>query len=128
MGYRIRAFCKIRALSLPDFTLNAVSHGGRFGLLAVEVKPPSNGSARSDLRKIANELELMLEPLVDLDIENPTTCGVWVDGFQCHLYRMDPRYNGVYRLVESGVFELPRVLADILKVKPIMEVLLKLKI
>lgn len=52
----------------------------RFDLLAVEIKPPGSGEGDGDKRKMATEMHLMLDELVDNRIERPVICGIVVDG------------------------------------------------
>ncbi|CAO3596153.1 unnamed protein product [Absidia cylindrospora] len=112
---------------LPDFSLHVWARGYRYGLLTVEIKQPNSGRSQPDLWKLANEMKLMLNALVDLGISFPVVCGIWIDGFETRVYKMDLRFNGVYCLIELGRNDLPSSMQDIFKVKPILQMLLELK-
>ncbi|CAO3631393.1 unnamed protein product [Cunninghamella blakesleeana] len=69
----------------------------------------------------------MLNILVEFGVENSRTCGLWVNGFKCTLFTMDLCYNGVYRFIEVGNFELPKCMNDIIKTRAIITSLLKIR-
>lgn len=64
----------------PDFLTYAWLFGNRFDLFVVEVKPPKSTMAAYDLLKMTKEMKFMLGRLVNLGVEAPSVCGLWVDG------------------------------------------------
>ncbi|KAI8141563.1 hypothetical protein BJV82DRAFT_169096 [Fennellomyces sp. T-0311] len=102
---------------LPDFIVYAYVRSIRFDLLAVEIKPPESNKGEDDKRKIARELHLMINALVDNGVESPIVCGISVDGFKCATYQMDLKYDGIYRLTELSQFELPSNMEELGKSK-----------
>jgi Na+/glutamate symporter len=76
---------------------------------------------------IGYELQKMIDTLVDANIPSPVVCGVWVDGKTCSTYKMDLKYNGLYRLIELDAFQLPTTMEDIMKARKIFSMLMKLK-
>ncbi|KAG2227851.1 hypothetical protein INT45_002089 [Circinella minor] len=126
---------------LPDITVYAFVRSIRFDLLAVEVKPPGSGKGDDDKkRKVATEMHIMLDKLVDKRIESPSVCGISVDvnnidisefftqQAKCSTYILDLKYDGIYRLVELGSFELPSSINDVSKAKQCLAAFLQLKV
>ncbi|KAF7722497.1 hypothetical protein EC973_003089 [Apophysomyces ossiformis] len=101
---------------LPDYTLYAYVRDLRFDLLTVEIRQPGTGQGQGDLQKIAQEMKMMIDSLVENGIESPIVCSIWVNGFECHTYKMDLKYDGVYRLIELDNFTLVSSIEDLAKV------------
>jgi hypothetical protein len=99
----------------------------RFDVFAIKVEPPGQTRCLTDQRKIGYELQKMIDALVDACIPSPIVCGVSVDVKTCSTYKMDLKYNGLYRLIELDTFQLPTTMEDIMKARRIFSMLMKLK-
>ncbi|CAO3635136.1 unnamed protein product [Cunninghamella echinulata] len=112
---------------MPDLTVSTVAFGRAFDLFCAEAKAPKSGKAEDDYVKLGYELKIMIDYLVDNGISNPTVCGAWIDDFNVKLFKMDLKYNGIYRMMEFNEFKLPESIEDIVKVPVILPYLLTLK-
>jgi methyl coenzyme M reductase gamma subunit len=111
----------------PDFTMYTIINI-KLNLFVIEVKPPGPTQCISDQRKVGYEMQKMIDKLVDSGVPGPAMCGVWVDGFICHSFKMTLQYNGIYQMIELDSFSLPQHIGDVVNVKSIMSALLKLKV
>lgn len=120
-----------KASLMADYTVSYVPYAGiTFDLLVVEVKPIGKNSSsqpQSDLVKLGKEMKRMIDYLVDASIENISVCGILVEGVKCFTYMMDLEYDGVYRMVQLGQFNLVRDVSDILLIPKAIEYLLQTK-
>ncbi|CAO3641119.1 unnamed protein product [Cunninghamella blakesleeana] len=116
---------------MADYTVSYSPHAGiTFDLLVIEVKPISKNSSsqpQSDLVKLGKEMKRMIDYLADASIENISVCGVLVEGVNCFTYEMDLEYDGIYRMIQLGQFNLVRDVADILLLPKAIEYLLQTK-
>ncbi|KAI7846735.1 hypothetical protein BDC45DRAFT_542594 [Circinella umbellata] len=103
------------------------THGEKFDVVAMEVKPPESSFRYDDMPKIRLEMQKMLSHLVDFRCEGLVVCGVLVDGYNCKTMSMDIKYNGIYRLIEQDKFTLLRSSEDLVKIKHIVSSFTKLK-
>ncbi|KAF7722499.1 hypothetical protein EC973_003091 [Apophysomyces ossiformis] len=106
-----------------------ILHDLRFDLLTVQVKQPGSGQGQGDLQKIAQEMKAMIDSMIDslakTRIQSPVVCGIGVNGFECHTYKMDLGYDGIYRLIELDDVMVASSIDDLAKVKRILAALLK---
>lgn len=72
----------------PDYKLCSTYKKKHYDLFVVEVKPPSSSLALGDLRKLSYELYSMVNAMVDIGVESPVVCGIWVDGNVADIYIM----------------------------------------
>ncbi|CAO3637683.1 unnamed protein product [Cunninghamella blakesleeana] len=116
---------------MADYTVSySPIHGHIFDLFVVEIKPigkSSTSQPQSDFVKLGKEMKRMVDCLVNEDIETVQVDGILVEGIKCHTYIMDLGYDGIYRIVQIGEFNLLRDSSDILLVPKIIEYLSQVK-
>ncbi|KAG0192636.1 hypothetical protein DFQ28_008512 [Apophysomyces sp. BC1034] len=77
--------------------------------IAGEVKKPSTRkvAVEKDIVKLANILKLMMdEALTSKSNKHAFVAGIHLNGIQCSTYKLDLRYDGVYRFSELGTFNV----------------------
>ncbi|CAG8616168.1 1962_t:CDS:10 [Funneliformis mosseae] len=113
----------------PDFELHISMNQRKENLLVLEIKPTNharpNKDTLNDLVKLANELKDCIDKIINDGIsDNVTVCGILVEGCKCTFYIMDLQYDALYRMIQLGVFYLPRDRHDFCVINNALEVLL----
>ncbi|KAI8364516.1 hypothetical protein EDC96DRAFT_203187 [Choanephora cucurbitarum] len=113
----------------PDFVLRFAFNTRQFDVFVVEVKNKGAKSLQivNDKAKLAYELKIIVNSLVDFGVVEPQACGLLVEGDLCQVYRLDLYKEAVYRFVCVGQFNLPRNYIDFCLFPSIMEQMLLVK-
>lgn len=104
--------------------------GDVFDILSVEVKPPTKSSQaqlQSDFVKLGKELKSIIDRLIGRGVENPTACGVLVEGYDCRTYSLRLVAEGVYLMVEHGCIQLLKSPQAVNSLPVIIEHLMQLR-
>jgi hypothetical protein len=98
-------------------------------LLAVEVKRPgcSGSQVIGDRSKCGVELKRIIDNQITFGVKRPMSFGVVVEGYTCHTFYCDLKYEAVYRYVELASFHLLKDPSDAFSIVTIMEHFLQIK-
>ncbi|EPB84917.1 hypothetical protein HMPREF1544_08352 [Mucor circinelloides 1006PhL] len=92
-----------------------------FDLLIWEIKIPK--SKINDTCKLAGELKIMLQRLVQVGFQDPVVFGVVVQGLDCQVYKLAMPAPAVFLLQNIDGFSLPESLNDLKLCKKILSAL-----
>jgi hypothetical protein len=98
-------------------------------LLAIEVKRPgcSGSQVISDRSKCGLELKKMIDNQATFGVKKPMSFGVVVEGYSCHTFYCDLKYEASYRYVEVARFRLFKDSFDATAIATILEHFLHIK-
>ncbi|KAI8381206.1 uncharacterized protein BYT42DRAFT_604214 [Radiomyces spectabilis] len=122
-----------RSISLkPDYVMYVEPTAKtNLELFFLEVKDwPNKGNVyEADTVKLGKEMKLGLHKLVNGGVKDPITVGMLVEGCHVKTYYMDLKFDGLYRMVETSLFNLPTNRGDeLLLVPPVLERLKQMKV
>ncbi|CAG8479979.1 3884_t:CDS:10 [Acaulospora morrowiae] len=105
-----RRFDPVLLGTKPDFTVMTTNPKKHVELLIGEVKPQKTRDAlvSEDLVSLGKMMKNALDKSIKDGIDDLVICGLQVIGFVGRAYVMDLRFEGIYRMILIGEFELPR--------------------
>ncbi|CAG8634169.1 8224_t:CDS:10 [Ambispora leptoticha] len=91
----------------PDFTVRTTNPKKHVELLIGEIKPPKVRDALSavDLVYLGKTMKNALDKSIGDGVDDLVICGIQIIG---RAYVMDLRFDGIYRMILIGEFELPK--------------------
>ncbi|CAG8834481.1 19900_t:CDS:2, partial [Gigaspora margarita] len=94
----------------PDFVVKTTNPKKQIELLISEIKPPNKGDAfvSDDLVSLGKTMKCAIDKSIEDGIDDLVICGLQIIGFLGRSYVIDLRYDGIYRMILIGEFELPR--------------------
>ncbi|CAG8550699.1 16089_t:CDS:10 [Acaulospora colombiana] len=94
----------------PDFTVITANPKKHVELLIGKVRPQKTRDAlvSEDLVSLGKMMKRALDKSIKDGVDDLVICGLQVIGFIGRAYVMDLRFEGVYRMIFIGEFELPR--------------------
>lgn len=104
-----RRFDQVLIGTKPDLTVRTTNPKKHVELLVGEIKPPNTRDAlvAEDLVCLGRTMKNALDKSIEDGVEDLVVCGLQVDGFLGRGYVMDLLFDGIYRMILLGEFELP---------------------
>ncbi|PKY28821.1 hypothetical protein RhiirB3_41008 [Rhizophagus irregularis] len=105
-----RRFDPERLGTKPDFTVMTTNPQKHVELFIVEIKPnkTNNALVSEDLVSLGKTMKCAIDKSIKDGADDLVICGMQVIGFLGRAYAMDLRFEGIYRMILIGEFELPR--------------------
>ncbi|CAB5202857.1 unnamed protein product [Rhizophagus irregularis] len=105
-----RRFDPERLGTKPDFTVMTTNPQKHVELFIVEIKPnkTNNALVSEDLVSLGKTMKCAIDKSIKNGADDLVICGMQVIGFLGRAYAMDLRFEGIYRMILIGEFELPR--------------------
>ncbi|KAI9262206.1 hypothetical protein BDA99DRAFT_438660, partial [Phascolomyces articulosus] len=110
-----------------DATISILVNEEDIRTLVVEVKSPTKTNEQ-DFLKLAIEMKIMLDSMIERYICDPVVCDVLVQGFTVRIFKMDLEYDRVYRFIHIHTCYLPRSKDDMNVLQGTLETLFQLKV
>ncbi|RIA91215.1 hypothetical protein C1645_128528 [Glomus cerebriforme] len=105
-----RRFDPERLGTKPDFTVMTTNPQKHVELFVVEIKPnkTNNALVSEDLVSLGKTMKCAIDKSIKDGADDLVICGMQVIGYLGRAYVMDLRFEGIYRMILIGEFELPR--------------------
>jgi hypothetical protein len=106
-----RRFDPVLLGTKPDFTVMTANPSKNIELFFVEIKPSktsNNALVSEDLISLGKTMKSAIDKSIKDGADDLVICGMQIIGFLVRAYVMDLRFEGVYRMILIGEFELPR--------------------